>query len=58
MLLRRLIGPMVLFEPAPDYCDWETPSEPDISEGLAPVQVLASPNGTGPFNAVAGLIAA
>ncbi len=56
LLLRRLVGPLVLFEPAPDHIPegreglddsvaWEALTKPGILEGLAPIQVLASPTG-------------
>jgi len=45
LLLRRLVGPLVLFEPKPTRVQWEAPAKPGLLEGLAPIQHVASPTG-------------
>jgi site-specific DNA recombinase len=47
VLLRRLVGPLTLFDPADAEADveWETLVNPAILEGLTPIQVVASPPG-------------
>ena len=45
MLLRRLVGPLTLWDAAePDAAriDWETLVSPALLEGLAPIPVVAS----------------
>src|SRR5688500_2797719 len=47
-LLRRLVGPLTLWdasEPEAAWIDWETVLTPALLEGLAPIQVVASPTG-------------
>jgi hypothetical protein len=47
-LLRRLVGPLTLWdasEPEAAWVDWETVLTPALLEGLAPIQVVASPTG-------------
>ena len=49
-LLRRLVGPLTLWdasEPEAAWIDWETVLTPALLEGLAPIQVVASPTGFG-----------
>ena len=50
-LLRRLVGPLTLWdasEPDAAWIDWETTLTPALLEGLAPIQVVASPTGFEP----------
>jgi hypothetical protein len=48
VLIRRLIGPILLFEEAPDYLTYEVEAKPAILEGLASIQDVASPAGFEP----------
>ena len=46
LLLRRLVGPLTLWdaaEPSAAWLDWETVLTPALLDGLAPIQVVASP---------------
>jgi len=48
LLLRRLIGPLEMWDPAvpsAEWTDWDTSLTPALLEGLAPIQVVASPTG-------------
>ena len=50
-LLRRLVGPLTLWdasEPEAAWVDFETVLTPALLEGLAPIQVVASPTGFEP----------
>jgi hypothetical protein len=50
-LLRRLVGPLTLWdasEPEAAWIDYETVLTPALLEGLAPIQVVASPTGFEP----------
>ncbi len=50
-LLRRLVGPLTLWdasEPDAAWVEWEAMLTPALLEGLAPIQVLASPTGFEP----------
>ena len=46
LVLRRLVGPLTLFEPAPEWCRWEAQPKTDLLEGL--VQLGTSPAGFEP----------
>jgi site-specific DNA recombinase len=50
VLVRRLVGPLTLVDPADTaaFIEWETSITPAILEGLAPIQVVASPPGFEP----------
>ena len=48
MLLRRLVGPLTLWDAAEAEVQWETQIRPAILDGLAPIQVGTSPPGTAP----------
>ena len=51
LLLRRLVGPLTLWdatEPDAAWIEWETSVRPAMLEGLAAIQVLASPPGIEP----------
>jgi hypothetical protein len=43
-LLRRLVGPLTLWDASEAEVDWETVLTPALLEGLAPIQVVASPS--------------
>jgi site-specific DNA recombinase len=48
LLLRRLVGPLTLWnaaEPSAEWIEWETSLTPALIEGLASIQVMASPTG-------------
>ena len=48
LLLRRLVGPLTLWnatEPSAELVEWEASLTPALLEGLAPIQVMASPTG-------------
>ncbi len=51
MLLRRLIGPLEMWDPAvpcEEWTEWEASLTPALLEGLAPIQGVASPAGFEP----------
>jgi site-specific DNA recombinase len=48
LLLRRLIGPLVLFDTAPDFCRFETTPTTELLDGLAPTSGGTSPTGFEP----------
>ena len=48
LLLRRLMGPLVLHTPAPDYIPFEAPVKAGLLEGLQPTLHVASPTGFEP----------
>ena len=51
LLLRRLVGPLTLWnaaEPSAEWIEWETSVTPASLEGLTPIQVVASPTGFEP----------
>ena len=45
LLLRRMVGPLTLFDPADTtaFVDWEASVTPALLEGLVPVHDVASP---------------
>ena len=56
-LLRRLVGPLTLWdasEPEAAWIEWETQLKPALLEGLAPIQVVASPKGMDDFYTLVG----
>jgi site-specific DNA recombinase len=48
VLLRRLVGPLTLWDAADDDVAWETVVSTALLDGLAPIHVLASPPGFEP----------
>jgi len=44
-LLRRLIGPLTLWDAVASEVEWETLLTPALLEGLSPLQVGTSPSG-------------
>lgn len=65
MLLRRLIGPLEMWDPAvpsAEWTDWESSLTPALLEGLAPIHVVASPRGCArvgaPETVIQGAVAA
>lgn len=54
LLLRRLVGPLTLSNPADfsAFVEWEASVTPALLEGLVSIQILASPPGTARMRAV------
>jgi hypothetical protein len=50
MVLRRVIGPITLFEPAPDWCQWEAAPKADLLDGLATLQGTSPTGNQRSFN--------
>jgi len=58
LLLRRLVEPLTLWnaaEPSAEWTEWEAAFTPALLEGLAPIQVVASPRDSEDFAVVNGL---
>jgi site-specific DNA recombinase len=48
LLLRRLVGPLTLWDaavPSAEWLEWDAALTPALLEGLVPIQVVASPTG-------------
>ncbi len=48
LLLRKIVGPLVLFDTAPDFCRFETTPTVELLDGLAPTLEGTSPTGFEP----------
>jgi hypothetical protein len=55
LLLRRLVGPITLFEEAPEWCRFETVPRAELLDGLTPTLEGTSPNGVEDFYRLTGL---
>jgi len=58
-VVRRLIGPLTLFDPSvpsPEWTEWETSVTADILDGLCEYSLLASPRAVAPFPHVVGRV--
>lgn len=59
MLLRRIVGPLEMADPtvpSAEWTEWEASLTPALLEGLAAIQVVASPRGLAPFSVINGSI--